>query len=212
MELRHCKFDHIWGQANVGGIVFYKTSSSFWSFGIWAVSEQLLFKNRVRYIHILYDFLVQLQMINIQSYEEMSTPKLNCSNPFMICRVLTIVFQDSPATAFRTYALYSVYLNLSRRTTKPTKWHVCPAKTQISLGIRPVCSESSLSAWRSIGSLATYWANSEVSDQTVRMPRLIGDFAGRTDHFVGFVMRLLICTFVSEKTIPMFALKLLVWR
>ena len=28
--------------------------------------------------------------------------------------------------------------------TKPTKWHVRPAKTQISLGIRPVWSESSL--------------------------------------------------------------------
>ena len=27
---------------------------------------------------------------------------------------------------------------LSRDMTKPTKWHVCPAKTQISLGIRPV--------------------------------------------------------------------------
>ena len=28
--------------------------------------------------------------------------------------------------------------HLSRRMTKPTKWHVRPAKTQISLGIRPV--------------------------------------------------------------------------
>ena len=28
--------------------------------------------------------------------------------------------------------------------TKPTKWHVCPAKTQISLGIRPVWSETLL--------------------------------------------------------------------
>ena len=27
---------------------------------------------------------------------------------------------------------------MSRITTKPTKWHVRPAKTQISLGIRPV--------------------------------------------------------------------------
>ena len=34
---------------------------------------------------------------------------------------------------------------LSRRTTKPTKWHVRPAKTQLSLGIHPVWSESSLS-------------------------------------------------------------------
>ena len=36
------------------------------------------------------------------------------------------------------------------------------AKTQISQGIRPVWSESLLSAWRKIGSLATHWAHSEV--------------------------------------------------
>ena len=35
---------------------------------------------------------------------------------------------------------------LSRIMTKPTKWHVRPAKTEISLGIRPVWSESSLCA------------------------------------------------------------------
>ena len=35
---------------------------------------------------------------------------------------------------------------MSQRLTKPTKWHVCPAKTQISLGIRPVRSASLLSA------------------------------------------------------------------
>ena len=35
---------------------------------------------------------------------------------------------------------------LSLYTTKATKWHVRPAKTQISLGIRPVWSESSLCA------------------------------------------------------------------
>ena len=63
--------------------------------------------------------------------------------------------------------------------SKPTKWHVHPAKTQISLGIRPDWSESSLSAWRKLGSLATHWAHSEDSDQTGRMPRLIWVFAGR---------------------------------
>ena len=56
---------------------------------------------------------------------------------------------------------------------------VRPAKTQISLGIRPVWSESSLSAWRKLGSLATHWAHSEDSNQTGRMPRLIWVFAGR---------------------------------
>ena len=49
---------------------------------------------------------------------------------------------------------------------------------QISLGIRPVWSESSLSVWRKLGSLATHWAPSEDSDQTGRMPRLIWVFAG----------------------------------
>ena len=44
---------------------------------------------------------------------------------------------------------------MSHLMTKPTKWHVRPAKTQISLGILPVWLESSLSAWRKLGSLAS---------------------------------------------------------
>ena len=44
---------------------------------------------------------------------------------------------------------------MSRLMTKPTKWHVRPAKTQIRLGILPVWSESWLSAWRQLGSLAS---------------------------------------------------------
>ena len=55
--------------------------------------------------------------------------------------------------------------HISRIMTKPTNWYVRPAKTQISLGIRPVWSESSLSAGRKLGSLATHWAHSEDSDQ-----------------------------------------------
>ena len=47
------------------------------------------------------------------------------------------------------------------RHNKTNKMSVRPAKTQISLGIRPVWSESSLSAWRNLGSLATHWAHSE---------------------------------------------------
>ena len=61
---------------------------------------------------------------------------------------------------------------------------VPPAKAQISLGIRPVKSES----W-----LCTQWiaedpkflhVDSEDSDHTGQMPRLIRVFAGHT-HFVG---------------------------
>ena len=76
--------------------------------------------------------------------------------------------------------------------TKPTEWHVRPAKTQISLDIRLVWSESSLPVRRKLGSLATHWAHSEDSDQTGRMYRLIWIFAGRTGNFLGFVMRRLI--------------------
>ena len=64
---------------------------------------------------------------------------------------------------------------------------VRPMKTQISLGIRPVWSESSLSAWRNLGPLATHWVHSEDSDQTGQMPRLIWVRWAHT-HFVGFVM------------------------
>ena len=44
---------------------------------------------------------------------------------------------------------------------KTNKMTVCPAKTQISLGTCPVWSESSMSAWRNIGSSATQWAHCE---------------------------------------------------
>ena len=67
-----------------------------------------------------------------------------------------------------------------------------PTKTQISLDISPVWSESSLSAWRNIGYTTTHWVHCQDFDQTGRMPRLIWVFAGRTDHFVCFVMRWLI--------------------
>ena len=49
------------------------------------------------------------------------------------------------------------YYYFSPFMTKTTKWHVPPAKTQISLGIRPDWSESSLSARWKLGSLATHW-------------------------------------------------------
>ena len=81
------------------------------------------------------------------------------------------------------------HLQLRHLMTKPTKWPVRPVKTQISLGIHPIRSESSLSTWRNIGPLSTSWAHSENSDQTGRMSRLIWVFAGHTYHFVGFVMR-----------------------
>ena len=64
--------------------------------------------------------------------------------------------------------------------TKPTKWHVRPAKSQISLGIRPVWSVSSLCTQWIAKDTSFLHADSEDSDQTGRMPRLSWVFAGRT--------------------------------
>ena len=81
--------------------------------------------------------------------------------------------------------------HLRHLMTKPTKWHVRPAKTQISLGIRLVWSESSLSAWRKLESLATHWGLSA-------QRRLWSDWMDAQadlslcwahSHSVGFVMR-----------------------
>ena len=71
---------------------------------------------------------------------------------------------------------------------KTTKWSACPAKTQITWA----------SAQSDQSSLCTQWIakdqsflheDSNDSDQSGWMPRLIWVFAGCTGHFVGFVIR-----------------------
>ena len=96
---------------------------------------------------------------------------------------------------------------MSSDMIKPTKW-LC-AQQRLSLGIRSVWSESSLSAWRKLGSLATHSAHSEDSDQTGRMPRLKWVFAGRS-HFVGFVMSQLRCPCSSDSN-EVFSIEDLTW-
>ena len=56
-----------------------------------------------------------------------------------------------------TETLHILYLRCL--IIKPTKWPLHPAKTLISLGIHPIWSESSLSAWRNSESSATQWAH-----------------------------------------------------
>ena len=81
--------------------------------------------------------------------------------------------------------------DMSRLMTKPTKWHVRPAKTQISLGFRPVWSEPFAVCW--MGKDPSFLRlDSEDSDQTGWMPRLIWVFARHTITLLGFVMLQLI--------------------
>ena len=57
-------------------------------------------------------------------------------------------------------------LYMSQRITKPTKWHVHPAKTQIRLGICSVWSESSLCAQWVAKDPSFLYADSKDSNQT----------------------------------------------
>ena len=80
---------------------------------------------------------------------------------------------------------------------KTNKITLRPAKTQISLGIRPFGSESSMCAQLVSKDLSFLHADSEDSDQTGLMPRLICVFAGRS-HFV--MRRLKLSLFSCDKS------------
>ena len=83
-------------------------------------------------------------------------------------------FSPTPA---RCHQLYQGMYELQH--DKTNKVTVRPAKTQISLGIRPVWSKSSLCAEWVAKDPRFLHAYSEDSDQSGRMPRLIWVFAGR---------------------------------
>ena len=80
------------------------------------------------------------------------------------------------------------------RHDKTNKMSVCPAKTQISLGICPVWSESSLCTQWVAKDPRFLHADSEDSDQTGQMPRLIWVFAGCTHILLVLSCR---CSFVT---------------
>ena len=96
-------------------------------------------------------------------------------------KIITHVYYQTTSSEDKTQRLlFSLHPQISRLMTKLTMWHVRHAKTQISLGISPVWSESSLCAQWVAKDPSFLHADSEDSDQTGRMPRLIWVFAGRT--------------------------------
>ena len=96
----------------------------------------------------------------------------------LTCSVNTMRKQQRPwPRHVYIFALSSMY---EPRYDKTNKLSVRPAKTQISLGIRPAWSESSLCAQWVAMDPSFIHADSEDSDHTGRMHRLIWVFAGRT--------------------------------
>ena len=100
------------------------------------------------------------------------------------------VKEDKDTLGTLKYIYFSIY-NINKEymsclMTKPTKWHVRPAKTQISLGIHPVFAVRMQKAWVLSYPLSTQRRLSWYPGWSV--------FAGRTDNFVGFVLWRLIYT------------------
>ena len=78
-------------------------------------------------------------------------------------------------------------------TSRQNQQNDCaPTKDSDQLASTQSDQESLLCAQWVVKDPSFLHVDSEDSDQTGRMPRLIGVFAGRTCHFVGFVMRWLI--------------------
>ena len=119
-----------------------------------------------------------MRRLQVQSAENIFFTRHSLNTPIKIPIVFSIISKFLSFVIRKSdYLLKPTFEPPHDKTNKMTGR---PVKTQISLGVRPVWSESSLSAWRNIGSLVTHWAHSEDSDQTGRMPRLIWAFAGRT--------------------------------
>ena len=118
----------------------------------------------------------------------------------LLIRFLKHVLQENCATIKRWWAVWKFRITFAPKQIlwvlfhifwckKPTKRHVRPAKTQISLGICPVWSESLLCAQWVVQDPSFLHADSKDSDQTGQMLRLIWVFAGCTCYISGFVMR-----------------------
>ena len=88
-------------------------------------------------------------------------------------------------TAYHSVCIFWTHCFMVKRQmsclmTKQTKWHVRPAKTQISLGICPVWSESLLCAQWVAEDPSSLHADSKDTDQAGLMSRLIWVVAGHT--------------------------------
>ena len=113
----------------------------------------------------------------------------NCSLKSIYYKCVTISQYSYSKEQFALRA--DVYETYEPQHDKTNKMSVRPAKTQISLGICPVWSESSLSARRKLGSLATHSAQAKTLIRLGGYPGWSESSLG-THSFCCFVMSWLI--------------------
>ena len=121
--------------------------------------------------------------------EKLLTGTLNLNTTKII--LLISLYMTNIINQFKTSTFYKPYEPPHDKNNKMTR---APSENSD----QPGWTESSLSAWRNIGSSATHWIHCEDSDQTGWVPRLIWVFAGRTCHFIGFVRRRLMRQFAPQ--------------
>ena len=92
-------------------------------------------------------------------------------------------------------------LNMSRLVTNPRKWLWAQRRLRSAWASAQSDQSSQCTQWVA-EDLMFLHADSEDSDQTGRMPRLIRVFARRKCHFVGFVMRCLKLDFTTGTNKP----------
>ena len=124
--------------------------------------------------------------------------------------VLTKVSSDTYIFLIQRFYFSYTYWNdhnLSRLITKPTKWPVRPAKTWISLGIRPVWS---VFAVRSLVAKDPRFlhTDSEDSDRTWQKPRLIWVFTERAVTLLVLTCRGSILFFTLRSKVPVTAISI----
>ena len=76
------------------------------------------------------------------------------------------------------------YNHTNRHVTKPTKWLCAQRRLRSAWASAQSDQESSLSAWRKLGSLSTHWAQAKTLIRLGGMPRMNWVFAGRTCHLL----------------------------
>ena len=127
-----------------------------------------------RTLPCLHSFCSECLLVLLQTYEKKG--KLDRIFRCPLCKTLVPNYIPEKVNKFN-----------EPRHDKTNKLTVCPAKTQISLGIRPVWLESSLCAQWVAKDPSFLETDSEDSDQTGRMPRPDLSLRWAQTHFVGFV-------------------------
>ena len=135
------------------------------------------------------NFSIVVFMTKKKKYSKCINVQLKYQHIFFFFLFLQNAYKCSCTPRINVVEVVPEHLYMSRLMSKPTKW-LCPAKDQS--GHPPSLIRVFVYVQWVPKDPSFLHADTEGSDQTGRMSRLIWVFAGRTCYFVGFVMKRLI--------------------